>query len=39
MKPGKVPLASAALIGLTQVAAAQTFNQLIAVGDSTTDTG
>jgi outer membrane lipase/esterase len=39
MKLGKALVAGAALMAFTQVAAAQTYNQLIAFGDSTTDTG
>ena len=39
MKLGKALLAGAALVCLTQVAQAQNYNQLVAFGDSTTDTG
>jgi hypothetical protein len=39
MYPRTVLLAAAALLLFTRLAEAQNFNQLVAVGDSTTDTG
>lgn len=39
MALGKALLAAAAFVCLTQIAEAQSYNQLIAFGDSTTDTG
>ena len=39
MKPTKALLAGTALLCLTTIAKAQNYNQLLAFGDSTTDTG